>query len=105
VTEYGNICNTDAGFGERGLKDWAKRPGRRALKGNSEVFTASTINRVREHICLRKAAYTLSEKDHNFCFLTEMQDESSDESSGDCSSANAPDKDGVSEDNDALSVR
>jgi hypothetical protein len=60
VREYGNICNTDAGFGERGLKFWAKRHGRRALKGNIEVFTASTINRVREHVCLRKAAYIVS---------------------------------------------
>jgi hypothetical protein len=60
VREYGNICNTDAGFGERGLKFWAKRHGRRALKGNTDVFTASTIKRVREHVCLRKAAYIVS---------------------------------------------
>jgi hypothetical protein len=62
--EYGNISNTDAGFGERGLKYWAKRPGRRALKGNVDVFTESTINRVREHVCLWKAAFILSEKDN-----------------------------------------
>jgi hypothetical protein len=64
VMEYGNISNTDAGFGERGLKYWAKRPGRRALKGNVDVFTESTINRVREHVCLWKAAFILSEKDN-----------------------------------------
>jgi hypothetical protein len=63
IMEYGNICNTDAGFGERGLKRWAKRPGRRALKGNTDVFTESTVKRVREHVCLRKAAYIVSEKE------------------------------------------
>jgi hypothetical protein len=56
VREYGNICNTDAGLGERGLKFWAKCQGCRALKGNTEVFTASTIQQVCEHGCLRKAA-------------------------------------------------
>lgn len=63
VTEYGNVCNTDASFGERGLKFWAKRPGRIALKGNAEVFSASTINRVKEHVCLRKAAHVVSAKE------------------------------------------
>jgi hypothetical protein len=64
IAEFGNISNTDAGFGERGLKYWAKRPGRRALKGNTEVFTASTINRVREHVALRKAACQISDKEY-----------------------------------------
>jgi hypothetical protein len=66
ITEYGNVCNTDAGFGERGLKSWAKRPGRRALKGSTDVFTESTVKRVREHVCLRKAAHKVCEKENAY---------------------------------------
>jgi hypothetical protein len=38
VVVYGNIINTDSGFGERGLKYWAKRPGCRALKGRMSMY-------------------------------------------------------------------
>jgi hypothetical protein len=78
ISEYGNICNTDAGFGERGLKYWAKRPGRRALKGNTDVFTESTVKRVREHVCLRKAAHIICEKESATLTLEYDSDSSSD---------------------------
>jgi hypothetical protein len=90
VIEYGNICNTDAGFGERGLKYWAKRPGRRALKGNIDVFTESTINRVREHVCLRKAAFILSEKDNTKYTIDDEQ--STDSSTQDSSDSSGDDE-------------
>jgi hypothetical protein len=90
VVEYGNISNTDAGFGERGLKYWAKRPGRRALKGNVNVFTESTINRVREHVCLRKAAFILSEKENTK--YTIIDEHSTDSSTPDFSDSSVDDE-------------
>jgi hypothetical protein len=80
ISEYGNICNTNAGFGERGLKYWAKRPDRRALKGNTDVFTESTVKRVREHVCLRKAAHILCEKESANLTFKYDSDSSSDRS-------------------------
>jgi hypothetical protein len=83
IVEYGSINNTDAGFGERGLKYWAKRPGRRALKGNVEIFTASTIQRILEHVCLRKAAQAVSDKEDYHIASLPLRDDSSN-----CSSFN-----------------
>jgi hypothetical protein len=59
MTEYGSPANYDAGVGESGLKHWAKRPARRALKGSIEVFTASTASRVHEGLVIAKAANCL----------------------------------------------
>jgi hypothetical protein len=59
MTEYGSPANYDAGVGESGLKHWAKRPARRALKGSIDVFTASTASRVHEGLVIAKAANCL----------------------------------------------
>jgi hypothetical protein len=78
ISEYGNICNTDAGFGECGLKYWAKRPGQHAFKSNIDVFTESTVKRVREHVCLRKAAHIICEKESANLIFDYDSDSSSD---------------------------
>jgi hypothetical protein len=59
MCEYGSASNYDAGIGESGLKHWAKRPARRALKGSIEVFTSSTACRVHEGLVIAKAANCL----------------------------------------------
>jgi hypothetical protein len=59
MAEYGSPTNYDAGIGESGLKHWAKRPARRALKGCIEVFTSSTACRVHEGLVIAKAANCL----------------------------------------------
>jgi hypothetical protein len=59
MSEYGSPSNFDAGIGESGLKHWAKRPARRALKGCIEVFTSSTACRVHEGLVIAKAANCL----------------------------------------------
>jgi hypothetical protein len=59
MSEYGSPSNFNAGIGESGLKHWAKRPARRALKGSIEVFTSSTACRVHEGLVIAKAANCL----------------------------------------------
>jgi hypothetical protein len=68
VEEYGNISNTDAGVGERGLKLWAKRHGRRARKASDSIFVESTANMVKEltlithaHQSMNPHLYSLSD--------------------------------------------
>jgi hypothetical protein len=55
ICEHGHLMNADTGVGERGLKYWAKKPARRALKGSIDVFTESTARQVIDTMILRKA--------------------------------------------------
>jgi hypothetical protein len=68
ICEYGHIMNADTGVGERGLKDWAKKAARRALKGSIDVFTDSTTRQVVDTLTLRKAAEVMNVGDHMFCY-------------------------------------
>jgi hypothetical protein len=70
VEEFGNISNTDAGFGERGLKIWAKRHGRRVRKGSDDIFVESTAKMVLEltlitqaHQCINPHLYSAANSD------------------------------------------
>jgi hypothetical protein len=56
ICEYGHLMNADTGVGERGLKYWAKKPARSALKGSIDVFTESTARQVIDTMILRKAS-------------------------------------------------
>jgi hypothetical protein len=56
ICEYGHLMNADTGVGERGLKYWAKKPARSALKGSIDVFTESTAKQVVDTMILRKAS-------------------------------------------------
>jgi hypothetical protein len=60
VQEYGNISNTDAGVGERGLKLWAKRHGRRARKGSDDIFVESTAKLVKEVTLITQAHQSMN---------------------------------------------
>jgi hypothetical protein len=103
--EYGNICNTDAGFGERGLKYWAKRPGHRALvKGNVDVFTESTINRVREHVCLRKAAFIISGKEDTNFVISDGQSSTDSLTDGQSTDSSTQDSSELSGDDESSST-
>jgi hypothetical protein len=60
VEQYGNISNTDTGVGERGLKLWAKRHGRRARKASDDIFVESTANMVNELTLITQAHQTMN---------------------------------------------
>jgi hypothetical protein len=60
VEQYGNISNTDAGMGERGLNLWAKRHGRRARKASDDIFVESTANMVNELTLITQAHQTMN---------------------------------------------
>jgi hypothetical protein len=60
VEEFGNISNTDAGFGERGLKIWAKRHGRRARKASDDIFVESTAKMVLELTLITQAHQSMN---------------------------------------------
>jgi hypothetical protein len=67
VEEYGNISNTDTGVGERGLKLWAKRHGRRARKASDEIFVHSTANMVKELTLITQAHQSLNPHLYSNC--------------------------------------
>jgi hypothetical protein len=52
--EYGVASGYSTETGERGLKDWAKKPARRARQGTDEIFTGQTCTRIQETALLRK---------------------------------------------------
>jgi hypothetical protein len=66
VCEYGHLMNADTGVGERGLKEWAKKASRRALKGSVDVFTDSTARQVVDTLTLRKAAEAMAISNNMF---------------------------------------
>lgn len=49
-------------MGERGLKYWAKKPGRSALKGCIDVFTESTAKHLQESILVQTAVEAMERK-------------------------------------------
>jgi hypothetical protein len=53
----------DAEVGERGLKVWAKQPGRRTNKGGTDIFTEQTANRVYERKMFNHARKVLDSGD------------------------------------------
>jgi hypothetical protein len=66
IIEYGHLMNADTGVGERGLKDWAKKAARRALKGSVDVFTESTARQVIDTMVLRKASEVMDVGHHMY---------------------------------------
>ena len=56
---FGSPMNYDTGQGERGLKDWAKRPAITAQKRNQEEFIAQVASRTHDVSMLQKATRLL----------------------------------------------
>jgi hypothetical protein len=55
IAEYGSPSNYDATLGERGLKFWAKAPGRTARKCGETTFITQTVSRISDRQMLAKA--------------------------------------------------
>ena len=55
IAEYGSPSNYDATLGERGLKLWAKAPGRTARKCGEATFITQTASRISDRQILSKA--------------------------------------------------
>jgi Plavaka transposase len=52
--EYGVPSGYSTETGERGLKDWAKKPARRTQKGTDEIFSGQTCARIQETAILQR---------------------------------------------------
>jgi hypothetical protein len=67
--EYGAPSGYSTETGERGLKDWAKKPARRTQKGTDEIFSAQTCARIQEAAILQKLEYIAEARTSGGCQL------------------------------------